>query len=379
MLDANSGLSPSDIKNIIADTAVPRGDKSTTDGSGRPKNFDFGWGELDAFAAVAVAVGLSEYTPTPFPVELYQNPTIADGAFWDYEFEVTDPNTPISVNIFSGGVWTTSPYNLGQDFDAWLYSPSGAMIDESTCSADSDTQCGDIGRQETLVADPADFGGNNLPLGTWRLRVEPWSDTDGQEEESAEVIITLGPLSSEAPTPPPAGDNEPPVANFTFTTTNLTANFTDTSSDGDGSVIAWSWSFGDGTTSSTQNPSRAYTSADTYAVKLVVTDNDGAQAETTKEVTVSAPETALPDAKNDSGSIASGWRNREVIVTVLANDSDPYGGGLTVTSTGVAAKLQQYRDLSAQLDLLVGLRINRLHHPRRPGRDGHGPGPDCHR
>jgi hypothetical protein len=44
-----------------------------------------------------------------------------------------------------------------------------------------------------------------------------------------------------------------------------------------------------------------------------------------------------PAAVDDSGAIASGWRNREVTIDVLANDSEPFGGGLTVISTGVAA------------------------------------------
>ncbi len=40
--------------------------------------------------------------------------------------------------------------------------------------------------------------------------------------------------------------NVPPTPNFTFTTSGLTASFTDTSTDSDGSIVARSWSFGDG-------------------------------------------------------------------------------------------------------------------------------------
>ncbi|MCZ6637751.1 MAG: S8 family serine peptidase, partial [Alphaproteobacteria bacterium] len=202
MLHANPALSPGAVKDILGDTAIPRGDQTVLDADGRPKNIDFGWGEVDAYAAVAEAEGASTYTPTPFPVELYQNPTIADGTVWDYEFEVTDPNTPVSVNVINGGNWRCTAYLFGscfqiirgQDFDAQLFAPDDTMVDESTCEVDGDTQCGGVGRQETLVANPADFGGGVLPLGTWRLHVEPWSDTDGKASENAEIIITLGPV-----------------------------------------------------------------------------------------------------------------------------------------------------------------------------------------
>ncbi len=85
------------------------------------------------------------------------------------------------------------------------------------------------------------------------------------------------------------GGNVPPTANFTFTTSYLTAYFTDTSTDSDGTVVAWSWNFGDGGTSTLQNPSHTYAAAGTYNVTLTVTDNDGAADPITKPVTVSAP------------------------------------------------------------------------------------------
>ena len=83
--------------------------------------------------------------------------------------------------------------------------------------------------------------------------------------------------------------NTPPTANFTFSTADLAATFTDTSSDSDGSVVAWSWTFGDGASSTTRNPSHTYAAGGTYSVKLTVTDDDGATASATKSVTVTAP------------------------------------------------------------------------------------------
>ena len=81
--------------------------------------------------------------------------------------------------------------------------------------------------------------------------------------------------------------NQPPDADYTFTTNDLTATFTDASSDSDGSVVSWDWDFGDTGGSSAQHPSYTYASAGTYSVTLTVTDNDGATDSVTKPVTVS--------------------------------------------------------------------------------------------
>jgi PKD repeat protein len=83
-----------------------------------------------------------------------------------------------------------------------------------------------------------------------------------------------------------ASTNANPVANFSFTTSGLTANFTDSSTDSDGSIASRSWNFGDGTTSTATNPSKAYSAAGTYNVALTVTDNLGATNTVTKAVTV---------------------------------------------------------------------------------------------
>ena len=83
--------------------------------------------------------------------------------------------------------------------------------------------------------------------------------------------------------------NTPPVANFMFTTSSLTANFTDSSSDSDGTIASRSWAFGDGTTSTATSPSKTYAAAGTYNVTLTVTDNRGATNTKTRAVTVTAP------------------------------------------------------------------------------------------
>lgn len=75
-------------------------------------------------------------------------------------------------------------------------------------------------------------------------------------------------------------------ASFTFTTSDLTASFTDTSS---GSPVEWAWDFGDGDTSPAQNPNHTYDAAGSYQVTLQVTNADGAKDQVTQTVTVSDP------------------------------------------------------------------------------------------
>lgn len=81
--------------------------------------------------------------------------------------------------------------------------------------------------------------------------------------------------------------NEPPVAKFTETCTDLSCTFdSSTSTDPDGSIASYQWDFGDGTTSDQASPAHTFAAANTYAVSLTVTDNRGETTTVTKNVTV---------------------------------------------------------------------------------------------
>jgi PKD repeat protein/endonuclease I len=104
------------------------------------------------------------------------------------------------------------------------------------------------------------------------------------------------------------GTNVAPVANFTFTTSGLTATFTDTSTDSDGTVTAWAWNFGDGATASTRNPVRTYAAAGSYSVALAVIDDDSATHSRTQTVAVTTGTPALANGvpvNNLSGATGS--------------------------------------------------------------------------
>jgi serine protease len=134
------------------------------------------------------------------------------------------------------------------------------------------------------------------------------------------------------------GGNVAPVANYTFTTSGLTASFTDASSDSDGTIASRSWNFGDSTTSTATNPGKTYAAAGTYSVTLTVTDDDGATDTETKSVTVTnpggnvlqngVPVTSLSGAAGSqvfyTASIPSGATNLVFTISGGTGDADMY-------------------------------------------------------
>ncbi len=78
------------------------------------------------------------------------------------------------------------------------------------------------------------------------------------------------------------------TANFTFTTTGLTASFTDSSTDSGANITGHSWTFGDGATSTATNPSHTYAATGNYSVTETVTDSAGKSSSKTQTVSVSS-------------------------------------------------------------------------------------------
>lgn len=72
------------------------------------------------------------------------------------------------------------------------------------------------------------------------------------------------------------------IPDFTFTTSSLTASFTDASL----LAVSHSWDFGDGTTSTDQNPTHTYAELGTYDVTLTITNSAGVPRTITKPVPV---------------------------------------------------------------------------------------------
>jgi len=71
--------------------------------------------------------------------------------------------------------------------------------------------------------------------------------------------------------------------------------------DPDGSIVSGFWDFGDGTTSTTANPTHVYSAEGVYTVELSVTDNDGATTVASTTATVTAVTGNLPPEPNANG------------------------------------------------------------------------------
>ncbi len=200
---------------------------------------------------------------------------------------------------------------------AFDYSTTDLTADFTDTSTDSDG---------TVVAWSWTFGDGGTSLeqdpshtyataGTYTVSLTVTDDDGATDSTSHDVTVTE--------------PNVPPNADFTFDTTDLTADFTDTSTDSDGMVVEWSWAFGDGNTSYAQNPSHTYENAGTYSVSLTVTDDDGATDSTSHDVTVTEPHSyvdytatgEIPVAGTVSGSYEDTQANDGVVETIQERES----------------------------------------------------------
>lgn len=119
--------------------------------------------------------------------------------------------------------------------------------------------------------------------------------------------------------------NAPPEAGFSSNCSELTCDFTDGSTDADGSVSAWAWDFGDGSTAEARSPSHTYAAEGSYTVSLRVTDDGGATASVSKQLTVSLP----GSNEGPMAGFTSSCTNLSCTFTDQSTDSD---GGIVAWS-----------------------------------------------
>ncbi|HEY0659997.1 MAG TPA: M20/M25/M40 family metallo-hydrolase [Lysobacter sp.] len=192
------------------------------------------------------------------------------------------------VSDYSSAEMKTFLANL---FDTYL-APLGIQRGTYTCGYGCSDHASwtSAGYPAAIMFEGGDSSGNYNPkIHTSGDTLANMGDTAAPSAHFAKLgLAFLGELGKTAGSTP---GNTPPVANFSFSTSNLTATFIDSSTDSDGSIASRSWNFGDSTTSTATNPSKTYSAAGNYNVALTVTDNGGATHTVTKAVTVTASPT----------------------------------------------------------------------------------------
>ena len=104
--------------------------------------------------------------------------------------------------------------------------------------------------------------------------------------KAASDLLSAQGCGGTPPPPPPPGNNNPSAA-FSYTCTLLVCTFdASASSDSDGAISSYRWDFGDTTESMLAVSNHTYDVADTYTVRLTVTDGEGATDTSSKTVTV---------------------------------------------------------------------------------------------
>ena len=242
-----------------------------------------------------------------------------DGSFWytaEYYAETNsfDFKTRIANFVLDGDEPTNNP-----PVASFTSTTSDLMADFTDTSTDSDG---------TIVSWAWDFGDGNTSTdqnpsntyaaaGTYSVSLTV-TDDDGDTDTATEDVTVTD------------GGNVPPVAAFTFTTSDLTASFTDASTDADGTIVSWDWDFGDGNTSTAQNPSNVYGAPGTYSVSLTVTDDAGDSDTATENVTVTdgsgGPTLSVSEIRLNRVRANGANRFGRAFVAVVDENGDPFVG-----------------------------------------------------
>ena len=142
--------------------------------------------------------------------------------------------------------------------------------------------------EASVMADLASVGAQIYALSQGVLGASISSQLGNCPVPSQGVTFAMAFGNLPPPPPPP-----PPVTSFKWSAATPACGpsaiqFTDQTVPGSAPIVSWAWDFGDGSTSSVQNPSYAYTAPGTYQVTEVATDSNGQASTFTSSVTAAS-------------------------------------------------------------------------------------------
>uniref|UniRef100_UPI0040476689 S8 family serine peptidase n=1 Tax=Rheinheimera sp. TaxID=1869214 RepID=UPI0040476689 len=117
--------------------------------------------------------------------------------------------------------------------------------------------------------------------GDWTLLVSDNAGLDTGSLNSWDLTLTA--LSDDDTGPVPVA----PVADFSFSVSGLTVDFSNLSTDADDDIVSLSWDFGDGNSATEADVSHSYLAPGSYNVSLTATDSTGLSHTVVKTVAVS--------------------------------------------------------------------------------------------